>query len=79
MSASFDENISDELLQHDADCELCTRDLPLEVNKKFTFEEVDKCVRSLKNAKSPGPDGLVNELFKNSNNVLLQCLSEFLM
>ena len=30
----------------------------------------------LQNCKSPGPDGLVNEMFKNSNDILHQCLCD---
>ena len=37
----------------------------------ITHEEIDEAISSMHNRKSPGSDGLVVELFKNSNKIII--------
>ncbi|MEW8152430.1 MAG: reverse transcriptase family protein [Candidatus Thiodiazotropha endolucinida] len=41
------------------------------LNASFTVAEIEKCIKNLKNSKSPGIDNILNEYIKNSKAVLL--------
>ena len=46
------------------------------LNSRITEEEVLKCLKSLKDGKAPGPDGIPNEFYKFSADVILPLLTE---
>ena len=49
-----------ELTQKDRDC----------LDAEFTCEEIKESIMSLRNGKSPGPDGLSSEIYKRFSDVL---------
>jgi hypothetical protein len=70
LNANFlqgqDENDSLDLLKrHEELCEDCNTGEPIELNDIFSLSEVSAFIKTLKNNKSPGIDGICNELLKN--------------
>ncbi len=60
-------------------------DASKEMNNDFTIEEVAKIVNKAKSGKAPGIDGLISDIFKNHNSIVLltsllnTCLREHLI
>ena len=50
---------------------LCENNIPEFLNRPITNEEVISVIKNLKKEKSPGTDGLVNELFKEAYATLI--------
>ena len=73
---TFESNIIDKLQEHDSHCELCESNMPLAVNSDITVQEVTNCIKNTKNGKSPGPDGIVNEMLKHSGENMHQGLCQ---
>ncbi len=46
------------------------------LNSDITIEEVSKTLKSMKNSKSSGPDGFVNEILKNNFEVIVPILTK---
>ena len=42
------------------------------MNRPISREEVLYALRKLKNHKAPGPDGIIGEIYKNSNDQVIQ-------
>ena len=45
-----------------------------ELNKEFTFGEIKKLIKKLKNGKSSGLDNVINEFLKNSPDFLIEAI-----
>jgi len=58
----------DNLDLHDIHCDLCVNNEPKSINDDISSHEIEKAITCMPNNKSPGQDGLVIELFKNSWN-----------
>ena len=58
--------VSHAISVHDQYCFLCENNIPEFLNRPITKEEVISVIQNSKKEKSPGTDGLVNELFKEA-------------
>ena len=47
------------------------------LDRPFTMEEIQKCIKELRSGKSPGVDGLITEMFKAGNDTLSQFFIDF--
>ena len=65
------ENVCEIVNEHDILCQTCLRNCPIDLNRHFEENEVLMYIKSLKNNKSPGIDGICNEFFKYSVHILL--------
>ena len=59
-------NCRTRILADDRHCLACDNNSPEVLNMQIIHEEIDKVISNTYNRKSPGPDGCVVELFKNS-------------
>ena len=64
--SSDNEKISKEIDKRFEECLMSRHYESAEINKKFTLQELEKQLKTLRNNKSPGPDEIVNELLKNA-------------
>lgn len=76
METDWENLINEYLSDHDNRCESCDENLPVEINDNITLDEVKQGVRHLANNKSPGKDGIMNELLKNSEDIVAPILLE---
>ena len=61
-----DDTVDDEILHN-----INPQDDTHTLNSQITAEEIQKCIKKLKNAKAPGPDQILNEYIKNTSDLLL--------
>ena len=66
---NFD-NCNTIILSFDRQCLACDNTGPEVLNMLIITDDIDKTFSSTPNRKSPGPDGLVVEIFKNSSEII---------
>ena len=80
ISEDFEEEVHSYLHNHDEHCNMCTdphSHYDVCLNNDITYFEVKSALEDMKNGKSPGPDGIVVEIYKNvPENILLPLLLE---
>ena len=69
------DNVTLYLEKHDQHCELCESAALNDLNRDFVYEEIVKAINDLPRGKSPGPDGLIAEFFKQSIDIFAPILT----
>ena len=62
----FGQMVNEEAENHSDNCEDCLQGGDDILNGPITYDEIRKCITSMKNGKSPGKDGIVIECYKMS-------------
>ena len=75
VDVDFGRIVEDFMFQHDRTCELCENNDTLdELNCDITLEETEDAISDLANGKSPGLDGVTNNIIKSASALIAPIL-----
>ena len=63
-------SVNEFLDDHDSTCRMCSDNVPNMLNDRISEQEVIDCINDLPVWKAAGNNGLINEMFKSSCNIV---------
>jgi len=74
----FGRHVNNSNILHNDFCVICDNDQPDLLNFDITQDEILSVVNKLRNGKSPGPDGIMYEMYTNSIDILIEPICKLL-
>ena len=77
INEEHNDNVKEYMTWHDANCEQCqTKGENDILDKEFTIKEIEKIIKDLQKSKSPGLDGITNDILQNASMIVIPLLCE---